>query len=112
MEQKNPFDFLKRLPDASLSGTHQKAEGVMIDGSWCGKHALVNVLHGDQMPQQTWTIGIAGRGTLQMGETEFRELLSSMLALFEYRSPGFTGGLVPTSPSTGLPVISSDITGQ
>lgn len=112
MEQKNPFDFLKRLPDASLTGTHPKGEGVLIDGSWSGTHALVNVLHGEKMPQQTWTIGIAGRGTLQMGETEFRELLSSMLALFEYRSPGFVGGLTPTSPSTGLPVISSDITGQ
>lgn len=110
--EKNPFDFLKRLPDASLSGTHPKSEGVLIDGAWCGVHAMANVLHGDKMPQQTWTIGIAGRGTLQMGETEARELLSAMLALFEYRSPGFNGGLAPTSPSTGLPVISSDITGQ
>lgn len=97
--QVNPFDFLKRLPDAQMSGEVAKSPGVMINGAWCGQHALVNVLYGDDVAQTTYTIGITGRGTLQMGEQEFRDLLSSMIALFEIRSPGFASKGVPTSPS-------------
>jgi hypothetical protein len=93
---KNPFEFLSRLPDAQLSGEVERADGVLINGAWCGKHALVNVLYGDKMPNPTYTIGIAGRGTLQMAEQEYRELLSSMLALFEMRSPGALAKSGPT----------------
>jgi hypothetical protein len=93
---KNPFEFLARLPDAQMSGEVVREPGVLINGAWCGKHALVNVLYGDKMPNPTYTIGIAGRGTLQMAEQEFRELLSSMLALFEMRSPGALAKAAPT----------------
>lgn len=105
----NPFDFLKRLPDAQLSGVVEKAPGVLINGAWSGDHALVNVLYGDKVGQTTYTIGITGRGTLQMGEGEFRTLLSSMLAIFEVRSPGFGLKTEPTSPSlVGKPVASGE----
>lgn len=96
---KNPFDFLKRLPDAQISGEVAKSAGVLINGAWSGEHALVNVLYGDKVPQTTYTIGITGRGTLQMTEMDFRNLLSAMLALFEVRSPGFGLKTQPTSPS-------------
>ena len=95
---QNPFHFLTRLPDAQMSGIVEKAPGVMIDGAWAGQHALANCLFGDKVPQTTYTIGITGRGTLQMGEQEFRDLLSAMLALFESRSPGFIYANGPTSP--------------
>jgi hypothetical protein len=98
-DKPNPFDFLKRLPDANLSGAVERADGLMIDGAWCGDHALVNVLYGDKMPGATYTLGIAGRGTLQMTEQDFRDLLSAGLALFEARSPGFNVAAGPTSPS-------------
>lgn len=104
-EAANPFDFLKRLPDAQISGEVAKDAGVLINGAWAGEHALVNVLYGDKVPQTTYTIGITGRGTLQMGEQDFRTLLSAMLALFEVRSPGFGVKTQPTSPSkAGLPL--------
>ena len=95
----NPFSFLTRLPDAELSGSVEKAPGVMIDGAWSGERALTNVLYGEKVAEPTYTIGITGRGTLQMGEQEFRELLSAMLGLFESRSPGFAGKDGLTSPS-------------
>jgi hypothetical protein len=98
MSEQNPFHFLTRLPDAQMSGVIEKHPGVMIDGAWAGEHALVNALFGDKVPQTTYTIGITGRGTLQMGEQEFRDLLSAMLAVFESRSPGFNPATGPTSP--------------
>jgi len=106
MNNHNPFAFLARLPEAHMSGVVDKAPGVQIDGAWAGDHALVNCLFGEKMPQPTYTIGITGRGTLQMGEQEFRDLLSAMLAVFESRSPGFAAKGGPTSPSAaGLPLM-------
>lgn len=106
MVEQNPFHFLTRLPDAQMSGVVEKQPGVMIDGAWAGNHALVNALFGEKVPQTTYTIGITGRGTLQMGEQEFRDLLSAMLAVFESRSPGFNYEKGPTSPSqAALPTI-------
>lgn len=103
----NPFAFLARLPDAQMSGVVDKAPGVQIDGAWAGQHALVNCLFGDKVPEPTYTIGITGRGTLQMSEQDFRDLLSSMLAVFESRSPGFAAKTGPTSPSlaSDLPLM-------
>lgn len=80
--------FLNRLPTTNLSGPVEKSDGVMIEGAWTGEHALVNILYGDEVPQNTYTIGITGRGTLQMPEQEFRDLLSAMLGLFESRAAG------------------------
>lgn len=109
----NAFEFLTRLPDAQISGEVEKSPGVIINGAWAGEHALVNILYGDKIPNQTYTIGITGRGTLQMGEQEYRDLLSAMLALFEVRSPGFAAKGNITSPSSaGLPVMSSALTGK
>jgi hypothetical protein len=103
---KNPFDFIARLPQAELSGEVVKSEGVMISGAWSGQHALVNILYGDNVPVNTYTIGITGRGTLQMPEQEFRDLLSSMLAMFEARTLGFTGDLTPVSKAATLDLSS------
>lgn len=109
----NPFDFLKRLPDAQLSGEIEKSPGVLINGAWSGNHALVNVLYGEKLPQPTYTIGITGRGTLQIGEQEFRDLLSAMLAVFEVRSPGFAAKGEPTSPAmAALPILPSTLAGK
>ena len=108
----NPFAFLTRLPDAQMSGVVDKAPGVQIDGAWSGEHALVNVLFGEKVPVPTYTIGITGRGTLQMTEQDFRDLLSAMLAVFESRSPGFSAKTGPTSPSAaGLPTLSDALKG-
>lgn len=94
----NPFDFLKRLPDAQITGDFEQSPGIKINGAFCEKsNVLVNVMHGPKVPQITWTLSVAGRGALVMGEQEFRDLLSAGLALFEVRSPGFSAP-EPTSP--------------
>ena len=89
MSEKNAFEFLTRLPDAQLTGDFEKSPGVTISGAWTGNNALVNCLHGDAVKERTYTIGISGRGTLQIPEQEYRDLLSSMISMFEYMSPNF-----------------------
>lgn len=110
----NPYAFLNRLPDAQMSGEVAKSPGVLIDGAWSGQHALTNVLYGDKVPQTTYTIGITGRGTLQMTEQDFRDLLSTMIAVFESRSPGFLGkkGITLPSEVAKLPVLSDVLKGE
>ena len=113
LDTNNPFYFLCRLPEAQMSGIVDKAPGVQIDGAWAGEHALVNVLFGEKVAQPTYTIGITGRGTLQMPEQEFRDLLSAMLAVFESRSPGFAAKGKPTPPAVAaLPGLPAALSGD
>ena len=78
------FDFLASLPEAQTTGVVSRAPGILIDGAFIG-NTLVNVLFGENVPNTTYTVGINGRGSLVMEEQEFRDLLSSMLALFDAR---------------------------
>lgn len=87
-----PYDFLDRLPASTMTGEFERSPGVNINGTFAG-NALVNVLSGTNVPTTTYTVGIGGRGSLVMEEQEYRDLLSSMLFLFEARSPGFISPL-------------------
>lgn len=91
------FDFLARLPVAETTGEFPKSPGVNIDATFL-RNALVNVLSGEKVPNTTYTIGVNGRGSLVMEEAEFRDLLSSMIKMFEVRSPGY---VPPALPNVG-----------
>lgn len=91
------FDFLKRLPVAQITGVFEKSPGVNIDGSFL-RNALVNVLFGEKVPRITYTIGMSGRGSLVMEEEEFRDLLTTMIKMFEVRSPGYVAPKLPEVP--------------
>ncbi len=70
------FDFLKRLPDATVQGDYEKEPGLLINAAYIDgtkSNVLVNVMHGAKVPQITWTVSVAGRGSLVMGEQEFRD---------------------------------------
>ncbi len=83
------FGFLERLPEATeFHHGYEKSEGVKI-GYAIVDNALVNVLFGEKSPRPRYEIGVGGRGSLFMEEQEFRNLLSSMIKVFETRSPGY-----------------------
>lgn len=88
------FDFLRRLPTAEVTGKFEKSPGVTIDGAF-RQNALVNVLFGEKVPRVTYTIGVNGRGSLVMEEEEFRDLLTTMIKMFEVRSPGYVAPALP-----------------
>lgn len=44
--------------------------------------AIVSVLSGGKLVVDAYTVGIAGRGTLNMPADEFKQLLGSMAALY------------------------------
>lgn len=83
-----PMQFFDRLPKAHSTGEFQKAPGVSIDGTFCN-NALINVIHGDNVPVKTYTVGVNGRGSLVMEEGEFRDLLAAAALLFDSRQLGY-----------------------
>lgn len=97
----NPFDFLKRLPDATITEAFEKHPGIFIQAALVegpNHNVFIEVIFGPKAPQVTYTLNIGGRGALVFGEQEFRDILSAGLALFEVRSPGSVPGMDPTSP--------------
>lgn len=112
----NPFKFLARLPDATLTQPFEKHTGIFVTAGLVegkGRNVFIECIHGDKVPVVTYTLNVGGRGALVFGEQEFRDILSSGLALFEARQPGFyQDGPTPMSSAADLPVISSDVTGQ
>ena len=115
MEQKNPFDFLTRLADATVTAPFEKHPDIFVSAALVegpGRNVFIECIHGDKVPQITYTLNVGGRGALVIGEQEFRDILSAGLALFETRSPGFFKDAPTPLSSAGLPVISPDVTGQ
>lgn len=115
----NPFDFLKSLPDATITEPFEKHPGVFISAALIegqGRNVFIECIHGEKVTQVTYTLNIGGRGALVFGEQEFRDLLSAGLALFETRQPGFSKD-GPTSPAKAaqapvLPNLPGSLTGQ
>lgn len=116
VDQSNPFDFLKRLPDATLTEPYEKHPGIFIQAALIegpGRNVFIEAIFGPNVPQVTYTVNVGGRGSLVIPEQEFRDLLSSGLALFEARSPGFASkGNKPTPLSSiaALPSLPSILT--
>ena len=115
MTDTNPFKFISRLPDATITPPFEKHPGILISAALVegkGRNVFIECVHGDKVPQVTYTLNVGGRGALVFGEQEFRDILSAGLALFETRQPGFYGDGPPSPAKAALPVISPDITGQ
>ena len=97
----NPFAFLARLPDATITQPFEKHEGVFIQGAFIegvGRTVVIETVFGPKVPAPIYTLNIGGRGSLVMDEQQFRDIASAAIALFEVRqSPGKTE---PTPVST------------
>lgn len=106
----HPFDFLKRLPDAVITDPFEKHPGVFICAALVERkqgNVFIECVFGPAVTQVVYTLNVGGRGALVLGETEFRDIISAAMALFETRQPGFYKE-GPTSPSTaGLPDVSA-----
>ena len=92
----NPFAFIMRLPDATVTPPFEKHPGVFIQAGLVegeGHNVVFEKVSGEGFAK-TYTLNIGGRGALVFGEQEFRDLLSAGLALFEL---GQTGRAEPTS---------------
>ncbi len=95
----NPFEFIARLPEATITNPYEKHPGVFIQAALIegpGRNVFIEVIYGPKVPTVTYTVNVGGRGALVIAEQEFRDLLSSGLALFEVRTTG-KDGPTPTS---------------
>jgi hypothetical protein len=98
----NPFDFIARLPEATITAPFEKHPGIFVQAALIegpGRNVFIEVIYGPNVPVVTYTVNVGGRGALVIAEQEFRDLVSSGLALFEIRS---TGKDAPTSTSAAL----------
>ena len=80
------FDFLADLPQAQGSRAFERSPGVTIDGYYQNLaliSRLVNSIKGESI--SSYTIGIQGRGTLNIPETEFDDLLACMIGMYRER---------------------------
>lgn len=99
----NPFAFIARLPEATITQPYEKHPGVFIQAALIegpGRNVFIEVIYGPKVPAVTYTVNVGGRGALVIPEQEFRDLVSIGLALFEIRT---TGKEEPTSTSAALP---------
>ena len=99
----NPFDFIARLPEATITQPYEKHPGVFIQAALIegpGRNVFIEVIYGPKVPVVTYTVNVGGRGALVIAEQEFRDLISSGLALFEIRT---TGKDTPTSTAAAVP---------
>lgn len=99
-ETINPFAFIARLPEATITDEFVKSEGVNIRATLVegpGRNVVIEAIYGDNVPAPVYTVNVGGRGSLVIGETEFRDLVSAGLAMFEGKQSGFAFGVTPTS---------------
>lgn len=101
MTSVNPFAFLARLSDATITQPVEKSPGVFIQGAFIegvGRNVIIETVFGPNVPAPIYTLNIGGRGSLVLGEQEFRDIASASIAMFEVRqSPSKTE---PTPVST------------
>lgn len=113
-EATNPFAFIARLPDATITEEFEKHPGIFIRAALCegkDRNVFIECVYGPQVPVPVYTLNVGGRGSLVLGEQEFRDIVSASLALFEGRQTEF--GRAPTDRAkadTSLPVISTALT--
>lgn len=78
--------LIKRLPHAEVTEPFEKSPGVFIQSALVegkGKQVFIETVFGPEVPQQVYTLNIGGRGALVFPEQEFRDILASMLVLYE-----------------------------
>lgn len=84
----NPFAFIARLPDATVTQPFEKHEGIFIQAALIegkGRNVFIECVSGPAVPTPVYTLNVGGRGSLVLGEQEFRDIASAALALFEIR---------------------------
>jgi len=107
----NPFAFINRLPEATITQPFEKHTGVFVQAALVegpGRNVFVEVISGPKVPVRTYTVNVGGRGALVIAEQEFRDLLSSGLALFEIHT---TSKDAPTNPAAALPSMPAILAG-
>lgn len=72
---------LNGLPEAPSSPPAMVGPGINVDSSLLG-NALANRLHGENVPVTSYVIGINGRGTLNIPEEEFDNLIAVMVRVY------------------------------
>lgn len=77
---------LENLPKPEVFDSVAHPSGASISGASFG-NGLVSVLHGVKVPDPSYTIGVLGRGTLNLPEAEFKQLLSCMASIYVLRFP-------------------------
>ncbi len=78
---------LPNLPMAEMSGEVERQPGILINGAHVA-NAIVTVLYGEAVKEPSFTIGVQGRGTLNIPEAEFKQLLGTMATVYrEHYAP-------------------------
>lgn len=114
-EPANPFAYITKLPQATLSGPpFEKHPGIFISAALVegkGRNVFIEAVHGPNVPQPVYTLNVGGRGSLVFGEQEFRDIASAALALFEARLTGYTKETV-TPIDEALPTLPDFMGGE
>lgn len=113
-EPTNPFAFIARLPDATITEGFEKHPGIFIRAALIegpGRNVFIECVYGPAVPTVTYTLNVGGRGALVFGEQEFRDIVSAGLALFEGRQTDFSRE--PTERAkAALPVVPASLPGE
>ncbi|USM11557.1 hypothetical protein vBCbaSRXM_112 [Citromicrobium phage vB_CbaS-RXM] len=82
------LNYLQKLPVArSGSDTAgQPGKSMFITSGWVGRAVANRSQFPENPDSNNYVIGVNGRGSLQIAENEFDELLSSMLAVARVRA--------------------------
>lgn len=113
-ETANPFAFIARLPQATLTPPFEKHPGVFISASLVegkGRQVVIETLHGDTVREPVYTLNVGGRGSLVVAEQEFRDIVSAGLAMFEARQKGFSIEFPTPVASADLPTLPAALSG-
>jgi len=77
---------LENLPKPEVVDSTPHPSGAVISGATVA-NGVVSVLHGGPMNGASYTIGVLGRGTLNLPEGEFKQLLACMSSIYLLRFP-------------------------
>lgn len=73
--------LIDNVPKAEVNADMEHPSGALISSAHVA-NGMVSVLHGEKMREPSYTIGVLGRGTLNLPHDEFKQLLGSMAAIY------------------------------
>lgn len=106
-EAENPFAYITRLADATITEPFEKHPGIFIQAALIegeGRNVFIEAVFGPNVPAPVYTLNVGGRGSLVLGEREFRDIVSVGLSLFELRLFPNRAEATPKA-AAALPVI-------
>lgn len=77
---------LENLPKPEVIESNPHPSGALVSGASVA-NGLVSVLHDGPVREASYTIGVLGRGTLNLPESEFKQLLACMASMYLLRFP-------------------------